>query len=117
MASDVHLIVLALTRRRLVTNSRGYIGMTPEEALKDDIIAVLCGCNFPVVIYPCGDRYYFFGECYVDGVMNGEFMEAKDRGENQERDHILLKPLSHQYRATELNIRETWSNICRESWQ
>jgi hypothetical protein len=54
--------------------------MAREEALKDDGIAFLCGGNFPVVLCTCGDRYYVDGECYVDGVIDGEFMEAKDRG-------------------------------------
>jgi hypothetical protein len=107
MARDMHLVVLALAGRKLVTNSRGYLWMAPEEALKGDVIAVLCGFNFPVVLCTCGDRRYVFGECYVDGVIDGEFMEAKDRGEYQVRDHTLLKSLSHQYMATVLNIRET----------
>ncbi|KAE9378715.1 HET-domain-containing protein [Stipitochalara longipes BDJ] len=89
MASDMHLIVLALTGRRLATTAAGYLGMVPEEAMKDDVIAVLYGCNFPVVLRPCGDRYLFIGEGYVDGVMDGELMEAQARGEYQERDITL----------------------------
>ncbi|PMD66786.1 uncharacterized protein K444DRAFT_126162 [Hyaloscypha bicolor E] len=65
MASDLHLIILARTRRKLVTKSRGYLGMAREEALKDDVIAVSCGGNFPVVLCTCGDRYYVSGGCYV----------------------------------------------------
>ena len=89
MASDMHLVVLALTGRRLVTTSTGYLGLAPAELLEGDIIAVLYGCNFPVVLRPCEDKFYFIGECYVDGVMDGELMEAKERGEYQERDITL----------------------------
>jgi hypothetical protein len=89
MASDMHLVVLALTGRRLVTTSTGYLGLAPAELLEGDIIAVLYGCNFPVVLRPCEDKFYFIGECYVDGVMDGELMEAKERGQYQERDITL----------------------------
>lgn len=101
----MHLVVLALAGRKLVTNSRGYLWMAPEEALKGDVIAVLCGFNFPVVLCTCGDRRYVFGERYVDGVIDGEFMEAKDRGQYRVTDQTLLTSLPHQYRATVLNIR------------
>jgi hypothetical protein len=89
MASDMHLVVLALTGRRLVTTSTGYLGLAPAEVLKGDVIAVLYGCNFPVVLRPCEDKFYVIGECYVDGVMDGELMDAKERGEYQERDITL----------------------------
>jgi hypothetical protein len=90
MASDVYLIMLALTGRRLITNSRGYLWLAPEESLKDDVTAVLCGCNFPVVLFPCKDRYYVSGECYVDRVLNGELMGAKNRESiNRERLHFV----------------------------
>jgi hypothetical protein len=82
-------VVLALTERRLVTTSKGYLGLAPAEVLEGDVIAVLYGCNFPVVLRPCEDKFYFIGECYVDGVMDGELMEAKERGEYQERDITL----------------------------
>jgi hypothetical protein len=89
IASDMHLTVLALTGRRLITTSGGYLGMAPEEALKDDVIAILYGCNFPVVLRSDGDRYYVIGECYVNGVMDGELMQSKDCGEYWEREITL----------------------------
>jgi hypothetical protein len=84
IAPDMHVTVLALIGRRLITTTGGYMGLAPEEVLKDDVIAILYGCNFPVVLRPCGDCYYVIGECYVDGVMNGELIQAKDRGKYQE---------------------------------
>jgi hypothetical protein len=89
MAFDMHLVVLTLNRRRLVTTSGGYLGLAPEEVRKGDVIAVLYGCNFPVVLRPCGNGYLVIGECYIDDVMDGELIEAKDRGEFEERDIIL----------------------------
>jgi hypothetical protein len=89
MASDMHLVVLALPGRKLMTTIKGYLGLAPEEVLKGDVIAVLYGCNFPVVLRPYGERFYVVGECYVDGVMDGELIEARDREEYQEREITL----------------------------
>jgi hypothetical protein len=89
MASDMHLVVLALTERRLVTTSKGHLGLAPAEVLEGDVIAVLYGCNFPVVLRLCEDKFCVIGECYVDGVMDGELMDAKERGEYRERDITL----------------------------
>lgn len=50
---------------------------------------VVYGCNFPVLVRPCGERYYAIGECYIDGAMDGELMEAIEEGEYQEREIIL----------------------------
>jgi hypothetical protein len=82
IASDMHVAVLALIGRRLITTTGGYIGLAPEEVLKNNVIAILYGYNFPVVLRPCGEYYYVIGECYID--MDGEVIEAKERGEHQE---------------------------------
>lgn len=42
---------------------------------KQDVIAVLQGCNMPVVLHKNGEAYSFMGLCYVDGVMNGELVD------------------------------------------
>jgi hypothetical protein len=47
------------------------------------MIAVLNRCNFPISLRLFEACYYFIGECYV-GVMDGELMEAKERGEYHE---------------------------------
>lgn len=89
MASDMHLVVLALTGRRPVTTAKGYLRLAPEEVLKDDVVVVLHGCNFPVMLRPCGDKYYVIGECYVDGIMDGELTAARNRGEYEQMEITL----------------------------
>ena len=84
VASDMHLVVLALVGRKLITTSTGYLGLAPEEVRENDVIGILYGCNFPVVLRPNGGCYFVIGECYVEGVMDSELIEAKDRGEYQE---------------------------------
>jgi hypothetical protein len=89
VASDMHLVVLALVGRRLITTTGGYLGLAPEEVRESDFVGILYGCNFPVVLRPNGGCYFVIGECYVDGVMDGELTEAKDRGEYQEMEITL----------------------------
>lgn len=92
--ANMRLAVLALEGRRLVTTSTGYLGLVPEQSRKGDLIAVLRGCNFPVVVRPlkCDlemvrmscRRYRYIGECYVHGLMNGEAIGGKDAGKLSE---------------------------------
>jgi hypothetical protein len=69
-----------------VATTGGYIGLAPEEV---DVVGIMYGCTFPVVLRPCGGYYYAIGECYVDGVMDGELIEVKKRGDPQEMEIIL----------------------------
>jgi hypothetical protein len=55
--------------------------MAPEAAQEGDKVAVLYGCNFPVILRPCGDLFKYVGECYVDGLLGGEAIDAQERGE------------------------------------
>jgi hypothetical protein len=38
----------------------------------NDLICVLYGGDVPYVLRPNGDRFYFVGDCYVHGLMDGE---------------------------------------------
>jgi hypothetical protein len=75
---------MALVGRRLVTTVNGYLGTAPDAVQEGDIIAIVFGCNFPVVLRKCGDLYRVLGESYIDGVMDGELVEAKEKGEFKE---------------------------------
>ena len=62
-------------RRKFVTTGKGYVGMALENVKKGDGIYVLCGCSVPVVLRPVGEgRFELLGECYIQGVMEGETM-------------------------------------------
>ena len=37
-----------------------------------DILCVLLGCSFPVILRPTNGYYLLIGEVYVDELMNGE---------------------------------------------
>jgi len=87
--SEMFVAMTSLSGRRLITTRGGYLGLVPEEVEVDDVIAILYGCNFPVVLHPCGDFHSLVGECYVDGMMEGEKIEAGIRGEFDEMNIAL----------------------------
>jgi Heterokaryon incompatibility protein (HET) len=87
LASDMRRATLSLTDRILITTKTGYLGLAPKETRVEthDVVAILYGCNFPVVLRPQEDgSYKVIGECYVHGIMDGEIIDAKGRGEYQE---------------------------------
>lgn len=59
--------------RRACFTSKGYVGLVPSLAQKDDVIAILFGAQTPLILRPiAGDRYHLVGECYIQGIMDGE---------------------------------------------
>ena len=63
--------------RRLVTTTRGYVGIVPEDVEAGDAVVVLQGCSVLLVLREDksaagGARWRVVGECYVHGIMNGE---------------------------------------------
>jgi hypothetical protein len=63
------------TYRRLMTTSQARIGVAPKAAKQGDIICILFGSSIPMVVRPIPDFENCFtlvGECYVEGVMDGE---------------------------------------------
>lgn len=64
--------------RRLVVSKRGLLGTAPSKARKGDLICVLFGLSVPVILRPCAetDAYRFVGECYVDGLMDGDAIRS-----------------------------------------
>lgn len=73
----LRLAVLSLIGRRLITTTTGYIGLTPEDVETGDIVAVILGCDFPVLLRPFGTMYRVVGECYIHGIMSGELLTAQ----------------------------------------
>lgn len=68
--------------RRLITTTKGHVGMGPLLAKKDDVVCILFGCSVPVVlrrVIEPGPCYEFVGECYLDGFMNGEAIRQWSR--------------------------------------
>ncbi|OAG00709.1 HET-domain-containing protein [Paraphaeosphaeria sporulosa] len=63
--------------KRPFLSRMGYVGMAPSWAEPGDMIVVLLGASVPFIVRPLREnRYKFLGECYCDGIMDGEIMES-----------------------------------------
>lgn len=66
--------------RCFFTTEDGYIGLAPSETQAGDIISVILGCQFPIVLRkdpassanPDETRWKVVGVCYANGLMSGE---------------------------------------------
>ena len=73
-----------LAWRRLVTTHGGYLGLVPAAAIAGDVVAMLVGCDVPLLLRPAvkgeeSDGFTLIGECYVHGVMSGEVRELVEQ--------------------------------------
>lgn len=62
--------------RKFMVTERDSIGLAPPEAEEGDMICMLWGCSVPVILRDLGgQKCKLIGECYVHGIMHGEFLE------------------------------------------
>ncbi|KAI0169098.1 HET-domain-containing protein [Hypoxylon sp. FL1284] len=76
--------------RRLMTTTKGLLGFGPEEARPGDIVAVLFGCSFPVLLRPSGSGYRLVKPCFVYGVMSGEAVVDYQRDVIKSREFTIV---------------------------
>jgi hypothetical protein len=84
--------------RCLFTASNGHFGLAPAGTQKGDVVCVLLGCRFPVVLRPSDSSnvptsWQIVGICQVQGLMNGEAIYG-DRLSSHHRP-VVLTQLSH----------------------
>ncbi|KAJ3541188.1 hypothetical protein NM208_g4725 [Fusarium decemcellulare] len=63
--------------RRLFGTRDGRMGLGTPAAKVGDSIAILDGCNTPMVLRRSGKYWVIVGECYVHGIMYGEVVEGE----------------------------------------
>ncbi|KAI1427970.1 heterokaryon incompatibility protein-domain-containing protein [Xylaria sp. FL1777] len=73
-------------------SSNGHVGLCPWPAKEGDIIALLHGATVPYLLRPAArevqatgeddKEYELVGECFVEGVMDGELMEKMEKDGN-----------------------------------
>ncbi len=66
--------------RQLFVSQKGYLGLGPADAKEGDILCILLGVRVPLVLRQERNHYTIIGDCYVDGVMDGELIEAMEAG-------------------------------------
>ncbi len=71
---------LMMNRRRFFVSEGNLMGLAMWYAEEGDILCILLGCRFPVVLRPEEDYYVLVGEAYVDGWMEGQGMVALQEG-------------------------------------
>ena len=59
--------------RRLFISEAGSLGLCPNEAKEGDLICILFGSDTPFALRPLDNgNHLLVGECYVDGLMDGQ---------------------------------------------
>ncbi|KAI1461666.1 heterokaryon incompatibility protein-domain-containing protein [Annulohypoxylon moriforme] len=69
--------------RRFFITKRGFIGIGPACMRSGDLVAVILGVPVPFIVRKTGDQdsenYILLGECYVDGIMEGELVQTQQK--------------------------------------
>ena len=74
----------ATSNRRFFITSNHFLGLGPRDTHPYDRVAILAGGRMPYVLRKIQNaagaedfnRFNFVGDCYVEGVMYGELLEA-----------------------------------------
>ncbi|KAI2470040.1 heterokaryon incompatibility protein-domain-containing protein [Annulohypoxylon bovei var. microspora] len=70
--------------RRFFITERGFIGIGPACMKSGDLVVVILGVPVPFITRKTGEQesqnYILLGECYVDGIMDGELVQMQQKG-------------------------------------
>jgi hypothetical protein len=72
---------LMMNRRRLFLSRSDLVGLAHWNAAEGDLVCVLLGCRYPVVLRKERGHYVLIGEAYIDEYMNGEAMKGLKNGQ------------------------------------
>jgi len=68
-----------IKERRFIVTKNGYMGLAPSWVEISDTLAILFGCNVPVLLGKCTEdstHFHLKGDCFVQGWMRGEMLDA-----------------------------------------
>jgi hypothetical protein len=73
------LSMQGVNNKRPFLSGSGYIGMGPLGMRLEDHVVIFKGAKIPYIVRRLEDgKYSFVGECYCDGIMDGEIVEMQD---------------------------------------
>lgn len=73
--SALRTLVLGPTRGRVMfVTGTGWVGLAPYGTTEGDVVFVAVGADVPYILRTREDGYELIGECYVQGIMDGETM-------------------------------------------
>ncbi|KAH7131259.1 hypothetical protein EDB81DRAFT_660001 [Dactylonectria macrodidyma] len=78
----------ALSNRTFITTKDGRMGVGSYLARPGDIVVVMFGAPFCLLLRPVGHQYRLVGDAYIHGIMHGELVEGLAQ-ENEERFEII----------------------------
>ena len=55
----------------------------------DDLVCIIMGCDVPLILRPVENHFVLIGDCYVEGIMEGEAMDFVRNGKVEMRDFCL----------------------------
>lgn len=80
--SMIRLLLAACFGRRMGVLQSSHLGMFPAAAVAGDCVAIFNGGNIPFVVRKVSDskvQYQLIGECYLDGLMDGQAVEIHEQ--------------------------------------
>lgn len=79
--SAMRTLVLGPTRGRVMfVSASGWLGLAPHGSREGDVVFVPVGGDVPSVLRPGWEGFELVGECYVQGIMEGEAMGMEGVG-------------------------------------
>ena len=71
-----------MSGRKFFITKAGRMGLGPAEMRPGDVVCVLFGSPTPFLLRRTTvvEEFKFVGECYVNGLMNGEAFEVRPEG-------------------------------------
>lgn len=97
-----------LIGRGIFCSSEGYMGLVPYGTRRGDIICVVLGCRFPIVLRRAladETQWEVVGACYVEGLMNGEAIHGRLPTHYQAVMHTSKDPNINGYQRAILDTR------------
>ncbi|KAL7920220.1 heterokaryon incompatibility domain-containing protein [Trichoderma austrokoningii] len=61
--------------RRFSITTNGHLSIGPSKMQTGDLIAIIAGCSFPMVLRSIGSYFSVVGEAYIQNYMAGEILE------------------------------------------
>jgi hypothetical protein len=77
MFSDRNAITPNIKGRSFIVTNNEFIGLAPSWVEVGDTLAILFGCNVPVLLRKCTEdstHFHLKGDCFVQGWMRGEIL-------------------------------------------
>lgn len=75
--SFLRLLWSQLHERRVFMLDNMILGKGWKPISSGGLVCVIFGCDVPLVLRPVGSHYELIGDCYVEGIMEGEAMEGE----------------------------------------